>query len=544
MKAPQPQGPPADPLCASHGEVLSSALARFRAPRRPANHYRFGLAIGFLSGMVVGFSGFLVALSWERHGSSAAPPEVVLDWTARVGPVDTVPEETEDLIDLPPLAPIPRHGLWEPAGLLQFRGNLSRNWYGEGPFPEHPRIRWRYPKEPMCAISYVGAEAKEWCGTGWTGQPVVWERPDGKTEVIVGALDGKVHFVDADTGRDLRPPFATGDIIKGSVTLDPDGYPLLYFGSRDNRLRIVALDRERPVELWHLDAHEYPIMGNDDWDGNPAVRDGILFEGGENGTFFAIELGRDFDRRGRVVVRPRVLVAEPSWNDDLVALLGHRDFSIESSVSLFGERAYFANSAGRVMGLDISQVRRGRAPLVFDFLAFDDIDATVVVDGEGRLLVAAELERFHPVALELGQLMLLDPSRPEDPVVWSLPAPPGPDEPEKGGIWSTPAIHDEVIYAATHAGELWAVDRETGRLDFVERLGWHAWSSPVVVDGHLLVATCTGELRAYSLENPREPRLAWSLRIPGESCIESTPAVWKGRIFVGARDGFLYAVGD
>ena len=27
-------------------------------------------------------------------------------------------------------------------------------------------------------------------------------------------------------------------------------------------------------------------------------------------------------------------------------------------------------------------------------------------------------------------------------------------------------------------------------------------------------------------------------------CIESTPAVWKGRIYVGARGGRFYAIGD
>ena len=35
---------------------------------------------------------------------------------------------------------------------------------------------------------------------GWTGQPAVWERPDGKTELIFGAYDRALHFVDAETG--------------------------------------------------------------------------------------------------------------------------------------------------------------------------------------------------------------------------------------------------------------------------------------------------------------------------------------------------------
>ncbi len=31
------------------------------------------------------------------------------------------------------------------AGLTTFRGNATRDYYGEGPVPTHPVIRWRYP---------------------------------------------------------------------------------------------------------------------------------------------------------------------------------------------------------------------------------------------------------------------------------------------------------------------------------------------------------------------------------------------------------------
>ena len=50
-------------------------------------------------------------------------------------------------------------------------------------------------------VAPVGGEDKVWCGGGWTGQPLVWERPDGVTEVIFGAYDKHIHFVDAATGE-------------------------------------------------------------------------------------------------------------------------------------------------------------------------------------------------------------------------------------------------------------------------------------------------------------------------------------------------------
>src|SRR4051812_48804080 len=37
-------------------------------------------------------------------------------------------------------------------GLTTFRGNLTRTYYGHGPVPRNPVIRWRYPESGgMCA---------------------------------------------------------------------------------------------------------------------------------------------------------------------------------------------------------------------------------------------------------------------------------------------------------------------------------------------------------------------------------------------------------
>ena len=423
-------------------------------------------------------------------------------------------------------------------GLTMFRGNPTRTYYGEGPLPADPRILWSYPPEGgMCGSSSVGGVSSVWCGTGWTGQPIVWERPDGVTEVIFGAYDKSVHFLDAATGAELRPSFRTDDIIKGSVTLDPDGFPLLYFGSRDNKLRVVALDRPEPIELWSLDANAVNGIWNNDWDGNPVIVDDVMYEGGENSWFFAVKLNRQVGSDGLVGVDPQVVFQTPGWTPELLDLVG-RNVSIESSVMVHEQTAYFANSGGRVAGFDVSNVESGEAPLVFDYWVGDDTDATLVSDAEGMIYVAVEEERKNQRSRDLGQLIKLDPTR-EDPYVWGVAAPGGNDV---GGFWATPALGDGVLYAASHPGQLMAVDIETGEVLWEETLGWHSWSSPVIVGNQLLAANCFGELRAYSLDDPRQPRPLWTEKV-SESCIESTPAVWGGQIFVGSRDGRFYAVG-
>ena len=424
-------------------------------------------------------------------------------------------------------------------GLTMFRGNPTRSYYGSGPLPTAPQVLWTYPDEgAMCGSSSVAGVVSQWCGSGWTGQPVVWERPDGATEVIFGAYDKAVHFLDAATGTELRPSFRTGDIIKGSVTLDPDGFPLLYFGSRDNKLRIVALDRDEPTELWSLDADVVDGIWNDDWDGNPVVIDDMLYEGGENGWFFAIKLNRALDGAGLVTVAPEIVFSTPAWTSELLSLVG-RNVSIESSVMVHDQVVYMANSGGRVVGYDVSAVGSGEAPVAFDYWVGDDTDATLVADADGAIYVAVEEERKNQRSAELGQLIKLDPAA-DDPYQWGVAVPGGNDV---GGLWATPALGDGVLYAATQPGALLAVDTSTGEVLWEDEIGWHAWSSPVVVGEELLVATCTGELKAYSLADPRQPVEMWTLKV-SESCIESTPAVWNGRIYVGIRDGKFYAVGD
>lgn len=377
---------------------------------------------------------------------------------------------------------------------------------------------------------------------GWTGQPVVYERADGKTELVFGAYDKAVHFVDGETGESLRTPFQTGDIIKGSVTLDPDGYPLIYFGSRDNLLRIVALDRDTPERMWRLDAAAVDGIWNNDWDSNPSIIDDIMYQGGENGWFFAFELNREYLEDGLVNVDPRLLVAMPGYNDDLISKSG-RNVSIESSVVAYEDRVYFGNSGGRVLGLDVSNIRQGRAPIVFDYYAGGDIDATIVVDEEGYLYVAIEHEpsQMNSVErnrnLEVGQLVKLDPYTDGDPRIWGLDLTAGNDD---AGIWSTPALHEDLLYVNTHNGELLAVDAQDGTVVWSDLVGWHSWSSPVIVEDQLVVATCIGDLRGYSLDDPRAPRLEWVVEGNG-ACLEATPVVWDGAIYLGSRDGFMRA---
>jgi hypothetical protein len=296
--------------------------------------------------------------------------------------------------------------------------------------------------------------------------------------------------------------------------------------------------------LWSIEGStsvDRPLR-NDDWDGAALVVDDVLFEGGENGWLYVVRLHRGYDELGLVRVRPRIVATVPGFDDELLRVLGDAEVSIENSVALHDEILYFANSGGLVQGWDVSDILAGGTELerVFRFWTGDDTDATVVVDDAGMLYVASEYQRGNDRSREVGQLLKLDPSRPGDPVVWSLAAREIGFE-GAGGSWSTPALAGDLVYFTTAAGRVLAVERESGDVRWERQVGAPAIGSPVVVDGVLLQGDCRGDLWAWDVSVPEDdPVLLWKLHF--SDCLESTPAVWDGWIYVGTRQGYLYGL--
>jgi outer membrane protein assembly factor BamB len=179
---------------------------------------------------------------------------------------------------------------------------------------------------------------------------------------------------------------------------------------------------------------------------------------------------------------------------------------------------------------------------VLRFWVGDDVDASIVLDAQGFLYVAAEYQRFNERSREVGQLMKLDPRAPDDPLVWSIDAREIGFE-GAGGSWSTPALYGDVVFFSTAAGRVLEVDRGTGAVLHEMQVGAPSIASPVVVDGVLILGDCLGDLYAWDISDPSEsPPLLWKMRFEG--CIESTPAVWKGWLYLGTREGYLYGIAD
>jgi hypothetical protein len=467
--------------------------------------------------------------------------------------VDVAREATASVESFPDAPVVPAQPINSSfPGLTTFRGNATRTYYGQGPVPSDPSIQWVFPSggTKMCAQSAETqtGPTKEWCGTGWTGQPnvVPW---NGSMQVRIGAFDDAYHFLDAGTGLPDHAPFMTGDLAKGSATTDAQGYPLYYAGSRDNFLRVIATDTPVPTQLYAVNADTSvpDPRWNNDWDGAPLEIGDYLIEGGENSYLYVIRLHRGYGPDGLVRVEPKIVTTIRGWDDQLTNDLDGRDptdVSIENSVAFRDGVVYFANSGGLVQGWDISDILNGGtvAKEVFRYWTGDDTDASVVIDDQGALYVASEYQRFDDRAQEVGQLMKLDPSKPDDPLVWSIPAFEIGFE-GAGGSWSTPALYGDYVYFTTAAGRVLEVERSTGRIVWQLQVGAPAIGSPVVVDGTLIQGDCSGHLYAWDVSDPTvRPPLRWSLDLG--DCVESTPAVSDGWLYVGTREGFFYGIAD
>ena len=107
--------------------------------------------------------------------------------------------------------------------------------------------------------------------------------------------------------------------------------------------------------------------------------------------------------------------------------------------------AYWANSGGLVHGQDMGPLLPGgrlpAATCTFRFWTGDDTDASVVIDDRGCSTSPPSTGGAAGRSAEVSQIMKLDPTKPDNPLVWSIPDMGA----NPAGVWATPAIHGGML---------------------------------------------------------------------------------------------------
>lgn len=435
------------------------------------------------------------------------------------------------------------------AGVTCFRGNPQRNYYGEGPIPTgNVRVLWR---------AAIGSDPSgRWNGVGWTGQPLIVDWPmevrphmnfltpgGPKLELIQGALDGRVHFFDADTGKPSRKPLPmpSRNPIKGTVTIDPRGYPLLFVGTGLKKSRggfhiYSLLDFK---ELLWIDSSD-PSAPRDwgGWDSNSLVLEDTLLAPAENGYFHYVKLNTKWDStKGSIELAP---VAQR------IRLTAE---GVESSLAVWGKYGYCADNGGSLFRIDLDR------PSQFSKLMSlgDDTDSTVSFDRDGTFYVGIEVDKRRPGD---GVVYKVDAKTGKTVWKWRFPAGSmyggGGRNPINGGILSSAAIWPEgnlVFYSTAHdprigSGRLVALNRTTGKPAWTKRLRSYSWSSPIVSQGVVVACDATGSVYILDARNGRSLIANGLETINLGANIEGSPIVWKGRLYVGVRGGATVCIGN
>ena len=134
---------------------------------------------------------------------------------------------------------------------ISFRGNNFRNSasYGISKISKKElSVKW---KTTTSFSSWGG-------GAGWTGQPAIikwnedikssmniydeFKNQENFTEVIYASLDGKIYFLDLQTGNLSRNTINVGNPIKGSLSIDSREIPMLYVGEGINESGITGFN--------------------------------------------------------------------------------------------------------------------------------------------------------------------------------------------------------------------------------------------------------------------------------------------------------------
>ncbi len=453
----------------------------------------------------------------------------------------------------------------EVPGVLTFRGNHWRTGgaYGAAEITDKKlEVVWSKP------IPEIRGEGSYWPGAGWTGQPLLVQWPDevraalglgaefdkpGFVEVIYPVFGGKIYRLDLATGAETRDPIQVGWGFKGTASVDPRGYPLLYAGQGLNdtdgtigpwRYRIFDLIQNK--EVWHLHGLD-PDAPRSDWgafDSSALVNrhTDTLFEPAENGLIYKIKLNAEFDADAKSVsIDPDVvkLRYQTSLSDT---------FGIESSAAAYRNLMFAADNDGNLICWDATSLE-----ILWATELGDDTDSTVVIDEtpDGVFLYTGNEvdERAKTGGERIANFRKIDALTGRQLWQYDVPAY---YAGINGGILATPIVGrgdlaDLVIVnisrtTAPREGDLVALDKDSGEVVWRRHLSNYSWSSPTIVtatDGtqYGILADSAGTMHLF---DPHTGEDISTVNL-GKN-VEASPAVFENMIVVASYDKHIYGI--
>lgn len=435
-----------------------------------------------------------------------------------------------------------------------FLGNARHNFYGKGPVPSTLRIIWRV--KTGIAPTRIGRKETFWTGTGWTGQPILFSE-NGRNYIVIGSLDYNLYKIDADSGNVIWK-YRFDNAIKSTPTLYIYGkdtliicgarkdYHKSFYDTGIHSLRAINLFTGK--EVWRMEVERTASFSRD-CDGSALVIDSIIGIGCENGIFYFID-----PRNGK----PRILKKIYTYTKEDV-IKRRYNLVIESSPVLLGENVYITVGAGYLIGISLKDFS-----IKWKLYVGTDLNGSPVVTNDSLIIFTLEKENIKGP----GGVMCVNPLKPPDSgVIWFFPVKRDIVGHWQGGVVGSATTNEYYIdrtqprLAAFHGvdGYLYVVFIDS--LDttyaigpdgityypkpklFAKKYIGGSISTPIFVDDYLISGGYNCKLIIYKLDYLNK-NLQKVCEFATHGAIESTPIVWKGKIYFGARDGYIYCVGD
>ncbi|MDL2238081.1 PQQ-binding-like beta-propeller repeat protein [Christensenellaceae bacterium OttesenSCG-928-K19] len=433
-----------------------------------------------------------------------------------------------------------------------------------------------------------------WSGSGWTGQPLIveWDAdmrqmmnlyPEKKSkdtlvEVIYPTMDGKIYFLDLDNGEYTRDPIDLGFTVKGTASIDPRGYPLLYVGqgvgmegdySWDNSYLYIysLIDGEVLYKYGAEQKDEFAYRESwQAYDSSPLVcadADTLVWPG-ENGVLYTIQLNSEFDRAaGTVSVSPspgqpvKYRYTTPLNADDEDASFDtsngeKRWWGMESSAVAWKNYLYFTDNGGWLQCVDLNTME-----LVFAQDLSDDTDATPVLEVDGGnvyLYTGSQVDNQLGEEAETGEgtAYIRKINALTGEIMWEVSYDCYYIEKLAGGVFGSPVLGQGdlagfVIFPVARVGSenggvMVALNTQTGEKIWEIEMRDYSWSSPVAV--------YTPEGKGYLIQCDSGSDMVLRDGLTGEALsvvslngnVEATPAVFNDMVVVGSRGEKIYGV--
>lgn len=398
-----------------------------------------------------------------------------------------------------------------------------------------------------------------WHGVGWTGQPLVvqWDtetrqilglyeekkNKEDLVEVIATTLDGNIYFYDLEDGSYTRDPFHLGMNVKGTASLDPRGWPILYVGSGipyNGAPKMYMISLITNEILYRQDGSD--SFSNRNWyafDSSPMIcgdADTIIWPG-ESGVLYSLKLNTQYDpENGSLSMSPEN-VAKTRYSTNTGHTVGY-----ESSIIIVENYAFLGDNGGMFFCIDLNTMA-----LIWAQDVGDDVNATPVFqwgdDGNGYIYLGTSMEygkgtsRIFKINANTGEIVWQTPF---DNIVYNKDV--------SGGVLSSPLLGKAgtdleglILFAIGKTpndtrGILVALDTETGNVKYSYTMSNYAWSSIVAFytdDGKTYIALgdSVGTIRLF------DAQLNEITSINIGSNIEASPVVFGNMLVVGTRGG-------